>query len=335
MTDGNTPEGTALTALTTDEAANQIEGLLSDDLETDTGAPEDNPEDDFDDADDAEDLDADEAEDDEAEADDDEDDADEDVDETDAPAFSDETEIELEDGSKVTLADLKKGNLRQADYTRKTQEVAEIRREFEAKSSQIDGAAQQLVNQFQVLEQMLAMQAPQRPTAQMAQDDPFGYQEAQARFMEFQEQMQHVSAQMQQASQFADQRKQQERQVQIQNAMRDLIAWNPDFADAEKRRAFGQKLAADVEVYGFNKSDLDEITDPRVIKALADAAKYQALQKSKPKAVRKAQKAPPVTTPKQRQSQQGQMKRMQRKQFEKLRQTGRAEDAAALIKNLI
>lgn len=51
----------------------------------------------------------------------------------DKPAFDDETEIDLGDGRQaVKLAELKQGYLRQSDYTKKTQELATQRKEFEA-----------------------------------------------------------------------------------------------------------------------------------------------------------------------------------------------------------
>jgi hypothetical protein len=39
-------------------------------------------------------------------------------------SVTDDTEIELDDGSKITLAEAKKGYMRQSDYTRKTQELS-------------------------------------------------------------------------------------------------------------------------------------------------------------------------------------------------------------------
>lgn len=44
-------------------------------------------------------------------------------------APSDDTEIEV-DGQKMTVAELKSGYMRQSDYTRKTQEIAEERQKF-------------------------------------------------------------------------------------------------------------------------------------------------------------------------------------------------------------
>ena len=113
------------------------------------------------------------------------------------------------------------------------------------------------------------------------------------------------------------------------------FAWKPEFADVNKLRAFGQKLAADMSAYGLSFDDINGMTDARMFKIMADAAKYQELQKAKPKAVKKAQKAPPVTKPQQRQSQKGQMKQAKRKQFDRLRKTGSVDDAASFLEGII
>jgi len=54
------------------------------------------------------------------------------------PSFDDNAEIELEDGVKTTLKELKGGYLRQSDYTKKTQELAEQRKELETFKGWLD-----------------------------------------------------------------------------------------------------------------------------------------------------------------------------------------------------
>jgi hypothetical protein len=55
------------------------------------------------------------------------------------PAFDDDTLIDLGDGTKpLTLKELKAGNLRQSDYTKKTQALAEERNAFEAEKAELE-----------------------------------------------------------------------------------------------------------------------------------------------------------------------------------------------------
>lgn len=70
-----------------------------------------------------------------------EDEGTEEVDEPTAPAFTDDTEIELgEDRKAVKLAELKAGYLRQSDYTKKTQELATQRTELESQRESLKDA---------------------------------------------------------------------------------------------------------------------------------------------------------------------------------------------------
>lgn len=61
------------------------------------------------------------------------------------PAVSDDTEIDLGEGRQpVKLAELKQGYLRQSDYTKKTQALAEERKTFEAERAQVEPVRQWL-----------------------------------------------------------------------------------------------------------------------------------------------------------------------------------------------
>lgn len=70
--------------------------------------------------------------------------------ETEEEADSVEAQIELDDGTKVSLEEAKKGYLRQSDYTRKLQEVSDIRSKTEQEVSAIKQ------QQIDVLEALVA-----------------------------------------------------------------------------------------------------------------------------------------------------------------------------------
>jgi len=66
-------------------------------------------------------------------------DSDEQPEETEEPLFNDDTEIELgEDKQPVKLSELKNGYLRQSDYTKKTQQLAEERKAFETEKGELE-----------------------------------------------------------------------------------------------------------------------------------------------------------------------------------------------------
>lgn len=327
MTDANTPEGTGIdTAYSVDEAAGQLETMWDDDPETDTGdhdgeadAADDDPEADADDA-------ADDG-DDEAEPADDEEEAE-------PAALTDDTEIDLGDGQKVALAELRKGYLRQADYTRKTQETAEIRRRVSEKDSQLDGAVRDLIGKYEVLEKIHASAIPPFPTADMAATDPFGYTEQLARHNEALTKYQGIRQQLEEARQMEAHRKQSVEAEERRAQYEALIAWKPELQDPQKRSNFGNELMAAAARYGFTKEDFGNLWDVRIIKLMDDARRYQDLKAKAPKAVEKARKAPPVIQPKQRQSPGATQKRSVQQAQERLRKTGSIDDAARILMSL-
>lgn len=69
----------------------------------------------------------------------DEDDGEDDDEESDSPLeLNDDAKVRLKDGTEVTLGELREGGLRRDDYTKKTQELADQRRELEEQREKID-----------------------------------------------------------------------------------------------------------------------------------------------------------------------------------------------------
>ncbi|AWI87373.1 hypothetical protein C0214_02890 [Methylobacterium sp. DM1] len=92
---------------------------------------------------------------------------------TEEPSFSDDTEVEV-NGERIKVKDLKSGYLRQLDYTRKTQELAQQRQHAESQvRAELNAQAQQhLAN----IEQALIDHFPQEPNwQQLAEDNPAQY----------------------------------------------------------------------------------------------------------------------------------------------------------------
>lgn len=334
MDDANNPAGTGDTALSVDDAAAQLTSMWDDDPETDTDDHDAEPEAEHEaDAEDEGDLDEADAEADET-ADSDEDDEQEDGDAEQAASVTDETEVDLGDGRKLPLAELKSGYLRQADYTRKTQEVAEARRRVAEKDSQLDGAVKNVIQRFEVLEQVLAKAVPPPPSVEMAAQDPFGYQEQQARHIDAMQKLQAVQQQLAEAKgtekSLTEQKEQERRKAEFEA----LVAWKPDLADPTKRETFGRGLMAAAERYGYTKDDFNQLWDHRLIKVLDDARRYQDLKAKAPATVQKARKAPPAITPKQRQSPGSTQARGANDAMKRLQKTGSIDDAARVLMNL-
>src|SRR5690606_31327540 len=82
----------------------------------------------------------------------------------------------------VAVADLKKGSLLQADYTRKTQEVAEQRRTVETQSSALRQQTEQLEQQRAYAQSLIQSFTPQPPDIALLQTDPVAYMSQKANY---------------------------------------------------------------------------------------------------------------------------------------------------------
>jgi hypothetical protein len=194
------------------------------------------------------------------------------VEEPDEP--EDETTEVIKDGKAYKVpAALKDELLMHADYTRKTQEVAELRKSVEATLQQVSQVTQ--------LEQQAAI-AIGTIDAQIADfntidwdawedTDPIAAQRAWRQFGQLKESRGAALNQYQQAQQQRTFVQQQETAKLLEQGQRELAAsipqWGPEKATALLTHAN--------KTYGFAPEELNGITDPRMIKVLNDAFQFR------------------------------------------------------------
>lgn len=201
-----------------------------------------------------------------------------------------------EDGTEVTLDELKRGYLRQSDYTKKTQEVAQNRQElgqgYQALEQQQQVLAQNLELALNVVEPQLAQFAT-LDWESLASSDPYEYAEKRALFDQAQIRYQHLTqAATQLVSQ--NQHKAQHSKTQMLAAERQKLAMAlPDMADPTK----GRKLANAIKEYslsqGLSEAEASNISDHRMIVMLNKARMYDELSDTKLTAAQKKMKKGP------------------------------------------
>lgn len=209
------------------------------------------------------------------------------------PTVNDDVLVTLGDGSQVTLAELKAGHLRQADYTRKTQAVAEERRQAQEVAARSQQQAAELAQQLQFVQQIAAQYLPKPPDPAMVHTDIFEYtiqKEAYERKVsEFQQ-----LAQLQQA---AAQRSEMERQQRMKVEQQKFLERMPELKDPAKFNAFKESVFKVLPEYGFTPEDTAGWLDHRVFALVSDAVKYRNIVNGKRAAVEQAKQAQPVMKP--------------------------------------
>lgn len=199
------------------------------------------------------------------------------------------------DGKEYSLPkELKDAVLRQGDYTRKTQEVAEQRKAFEQQKQQFEQAMQVQQQNLKQYAQLSALdgqldQYKDINWQKWSEEDPVAAQQGYFQYDQLRNTRQGIAQQIQQQEQTALQQRQQQTVAMLEQGRETL---------AKEIPGWSEKLAKDIashgEVYGYTPQEMGQVIDPRAVKVLHDAYLYrQSIKKatSKPKTEVKPVKA--------------------------------------------
>ena len=235
---------------------------------------------------------------------------------------------------ELTLSELKTLAQQGADYTKKTQQVAEQRKALEAEAKAIEEARylrDAYAQRLQAMEQLLSAPEQSENLEYLKESDPIGYAVKVAELSQQKEQLYAVQAERQRIA--------EQQQAEQQQALRGYLAEQsaklaqvlPEYSDPVKGEALRSELRSFAKDIGFSDEELSMVRDSRQVLALHKAMLYDKLQKAKPevnkrvseasKTIKSGNSVKPATS--------DQVKRQQ----QQLKQTGRVRDAAKLFEN--
>lgn len=232
---------------------------------------------------------------------------------------------------EVPLDELLKGYSRTTDYTRKTMQAAELRKAAEAEQS----AARQERAQYQQMLSALAANLKQNearpPDEQLRAMDPVAYSVQWADYQRNQEQQRLVAAEQARLAEMSKIERSQHIQRHLAQEHEHLVSAIPEWKDDEKARAEKKAIAQFAESVGYKPDELANLFDHRAVVLMRKAMLYDQLTKSTPQPskvasqktlapgnARSGRPVTDVTRAKQR-----------------LAQTGRVRDAAAVFERLL
>jgi len=244
---------------------------------------------------------------------------------------------------EVPLDELQKGYSRQSDYTRKTQQLAQQRKEAEALQQDYAQRVQQL-NQFaQQIQQQPDIPEPQwtsDPQAweRLRHEDPvqFVLEKDAARDRQLARQQR---AQQMQYLQSEQQQLQQQQFAQHLNGQRQQLnelipAWS-DKETAKAEKAELRKWASDA--YGLTEQDLSQAYDARLVKILYDAWTANKTTSQAKETLKKTPESTVKTAPKQGRNfvPTDQNASRLKKSMQSLKKSGKTKDAVAVFDALL
>lgn len=236
---------------------------------------------------------------------------------------------------EVDLDELIKGYSRTADYTRKTQTLAEQRKAIEAESQKVQEAKvlrDQYAQRLQLIEQMLNQQ-PEEDLSALKDSDPIGYAVKMAERVEREKQLSAVRQEREAVLAKQQAEHQQFLQHHLRQEAERLTAAIPEYADEVKGELVKREIREYAKSIGFSDQELSQVYDHRAVVSLWKAAQYDKLMKSKPGAVKKVAEAPKTLKPGTGTSQAAddQSKKLR----QQLKKSGKARDAAALFERFL
>jgi hypothetical protein len=234
----------------------------------------------------------------------------------------------------VPLDELLKGYSRTADYTKKTQELAENRKSVEAERQRIDEASRlrdQYAERLGVIEQMLSQTDKAEDLSALKENDPIGYAVRVAEQSEREKQLAAVRAERQKLAQ-SQQAEQGERlKAHLATEAAKLREAIPELSDEVKGEVVKRDIRDFAKSIGFSDQELTQVYDSRAVLTLYKAMQYDKLVKGKTKKVSQAPRMlrPGTSTPEARETET--IKKMQ----QQLKKSGKKGDAARLFERFI
>lgn len=196
----------------------------------------------------------------------------------------------------VPLSELTNSYMRQSDYTRKTQQVAEQRKAAEAELAEASAQRQRYAEQLSLVEQALSQQEPtQEYWDGLYQSDPLEYTRQRDLMRERKDALDQIQAEQKrvQAEQGNELRAAaQAHLAQEQERMKELI---PEWLDAEVAQREKTQVITYAQRVGYSEEELANVSDARAVAVIRKAMMYDDLMGKKPAAQKKTSKAPKMT----------------------------------------
>jgi hypothetical protein len=233
----------------------------------------------------------------------------------------------------VTLDELQKGYSRTQDYTRKTQQIAEVRKQVEHETQAVRAERQQYAQLLGALQAQLQATEPQVDLDRLYHEDPIEWVRQKEVMRERQEKAYAIQAEQQRLSQLSQYEQQRAMEETLSSQKDALLAALPTWKDPKTARAEKALVVESAKAAGFSEEDLKSVYDHRLVLLLRKAGLYDQM-------VSKRQGIKPVVNNGPRPAKPGAAGRVSTttestRAKQRLAKTGRIDDAVSAIELLL
>jgi len=244
---------------------------------------------------------------------------------------------------EVTLDELMKGYSRQSDYTKKTQEISEQRKQFQSSAERHEVEMAQIRNERQQYVQTLQniIEGSTQSLDKFVDVDwdtlkatnPIEYVTKREEYREMQEKIQAI-----QHEQVTVQSKQNDdmKQLHAQTLHREhqlMADALPEWGDPKKQHEIGSHIRDYARVQGFSDEEIGSLVDHRSLIVLRKAMLYDEVNSSDVKS-KKLKNKPRVVRSGKGVSRKDDSKRKRASKMNRLQKSGHVDDAASILEDL-
>lgn len=233
----------------------------------------------------------------------------------------------------VTLEELKNGYSRTQDYTRKTQQIAEVRKQVEQETQAVRAERQQYAQLLGALQAQLQATEPQVDLDRLYNEDPIEWVRQKEVMRERQEKALAIQAEQQRLAQLSQYEQQRAMEETLSKEKDALLAALPEWRDPKKAKAEKALVVESAKAAGFSEDDLNSVYDHRLVLLLRKAGLYDQMMS-------KRQGIKPVVNNGPRPAKPGAAGRVSTttestRAKQRLAKTGRIDDAVSAIELLL
>jgi len=247
---------------------------------------------------------------------------------------------------EVSEDELIKGYSRQSDYTQKTQELAEYRR-------QLDQGAQHLQGEIAQTQQARAQYVDAVATAiesnyshlqnfstidweRLKTEDREEYLTKRDEYRQAEDSINQLKQKHAEASQQQQQEDAQQHQQMLQEEHHKMVSILPQWAEPETQRALAKSVTEFALSKGYTQEELSQLIDHRSILVLMQAKAYEDLTRKQTEVRKKKVKnKPKVVRTKAKKDKSDKAQAVRAERMKRLQQTGHVTDAAGLFEDFV
>ena len=241
---------------------------------------------------------------------------------------------------KVTLNELMKGYSRESDYTKKTMDLSDQRKEVESMQENlkkefdaVKSSRDQYATQLEILTNNL-QQEEKVNWDELYREDPAEYVRKKA-----EDDKRKESLNIARQEQHRIQQEQQEEQKKVYNEYianeRKILSEKlPQYADKNKSAEFTRRLTNFAKESGYSDQEIAMMVDHRAVLLLADAYRYNQLKKTKLSNNKVNKTSKVVTSNASNVREDSEVKQNIDKRMSRLKKSGHLKDAQSVLKEM-